>query len=208
MPPACKSRWLNENRVSMPKLNPNSWPLAVKLSFTITVVVATVGFLIGAVMVIHEWSRAHEALGDRALLLSRSIATTAPKAILRKDFWELYMSLRNLQAGALEIESAMILDANGKVLAHLHPANTPAPSDFAPDAGVPEPCHLHRVSWPTGFRALRTAGFSGSNRGPRSPCAVSPSARWWLWTWRAAKPCRQGPHAHATIRALPLPRRS
>ena len=74
----------------MRKLNPKSWPLAVKLSLTITAVVTTVGFMIGTVMVIHEWSRAHAALGDRALLLSRSIVTTAPKAIVRKDFWALY----------------------------------------------------------------------------------------------------------------------
>lgn len=117
----------------MPNLNPKSWPLAVKLSLTITVVVATVGFLIGAVMVIHEWSRAHEALGDKALLLSRSIATNAPKAILRKDFWALYTSLKNLKSGAPEIESAMILDANGKVLAHLLPEKNPMGLEYLPE---------------------------------------------------------------------------
>ena len=63
----------------------------MKLPLTITAVVTAVGFLIGTVMVVHEWSRAHETLGEKALLLSRSVATTAPKAILRKDFWALYL---------------------------------------------------------------------------------------------------------------------
>ena len=117
----------------MSNLNPKSWPLSVKLSLTITVAVTTVGFMIGTVMVIHEWSRAHETLGDKALLLSRSIATTAPKAILRKDFWSLYTSLKNLQSGTPDIGAAMILDENGKVLAHLNPAKNPMGLEYSPE---------------------------------------------------------------------------
>lgn len=117
----------------MPKLNPKSWSLAVKLSLTITAVVTAVGFLIGTIMVVHEWSRAHEALGEKALLLSRSVATTAPKAILRKDFWALYLSLKNLRPGTPEIKSAMILDAEGKILAHLQPAKNPIGLELTPE---------------------------------------------------------------------------
>ena len=73
-------------------------------------------------MVANEWKRSHEILGEKALLLSESIATNAPKAILRKDFWALYQSLKNIQSGKQEITSAMILDAEGVVLAHLDPA--------------------------------------------------------------------------------------
>jgi len=77
-------------------LNPRSWPLAVKLSLTITAAVAGVGFMIGAVMVVQDWNRFHDVLGEKALLLSESIAITTPKAMLRNDSWSLYQSLKNM----------------------------------------------------------------------------------------------------------------
>ena len=49
----------------MPIFNSKSWPLAIKLSLTITAVVTVVGFMIGTVMVLQEWSRFHEELGER-----------------------------------------------------------------------------------------------------------------------------------------------
>jgi signal transduction histidine kinase len=105
--------------------NPKLWPLAIKLPLTITVVVTVVGFLIGALMVAQNSSRLYEALGEKALLLSESVATIAPKAILRKDYWSLYANLRNLTLRQKEIVTAMVLDADGIVLAHLHPADNP-----------------------------------------------------------------------------------
>lgn len=83
-------------------------------------------------MVVQEWSRSHEVLGEKALLLSESIAKIAPKAILRKDFWALYQSLKNIGSGKQDISSAMILDADGVVLAHLDPANNPLGQFFIP----------------------------------------------------------------------------
>lgn len=117
----------------MTKLNPKSWPLAIKLSLTITAVVTTVGFMIGTVMVVHDWTRAHEVLGEKALLLSESVAITAPKAIVRKDFWSLYLGLKNLRSGNNEIISAMILDAEGRVQAHTNPAKNPMGLRFSPE---------------------------------------------------------------------------
>ncbi|MFZ9037877.1 MAG: sensor histidine kinase [Gammaproteobacteria bacterium] len=104
---------------------PKSWPLAIKLPLTITAVVTIVGFMIGAFMVAQNWSRLHEALGEKALLLSESVATIAPKAMLRKDYWALYVNLRNITLQQKEIVTAMILDANGIVQAHLQPADNP-----------------------------------------------------------------------------------
>jgi signal transduction histidine kinase len=118
----------------MPDLNPKSWSLAVKLSLTITAVVTAVGFMIGAVMVVHDWTRAHEVLGEKALLLSESVAITAPKAMLRKDIWSLYLGLKNMRSGRHEIVSAMILDAEGRIQAHLHPAKNPTGLLFAPES--------------------------------------------------------------------------
>lgn len=123
----------------MPKINPKSWPLAIKLSLTITAVVTCVGFLIGVLMVVQDWKRFQNDLGEKALLLSESISITAPKAMLRKDYWSLYLSLKNMASkgpGARsehEIIDAMILDAEGLVQAHLHPAKHPIGLVFSPD---------------------------------------------------------------------------
>ncbi|MCU7906887.1 MAG: HAMP domain-containing histidine kinase [Candidatus Thiodiazotropha sp. (ex Epidulcina cf. delphinae)] len=125
----------------MPTFNPSSWSLAVKLSLTITVAVAVVGFMIGAVMIVQDWKRFHDVLGEKALLLSESIAITTPKAMLRNDHWSLYLSLKNMTTrrpgtkGGHEIITAMILDAEGRVQAHLHPANNPMGLPFLPENG-------------------------------------------------------------------------
>ncbi len=116
----------------MPKFNPKTWPLAIKLPLTITAVVTVVGFMIGTVMVLQEWSRFHEELGEKALLLSESVAITTPKAILRKDYWSLYLSLKNMRSRKHEIITAMILDAEGRIQAHLYPADNPMGLLFAP----------------------------------------------------------------------------
>ncbi|MCU7846115.1 MAG: HAMP domain-containing histidine kinase [Candidatus Thiodiazotropha sp. (ex Monitilora ramsayi)] len=118
--------------------NPRSWSLAVKLSLTLTAAIAAVGFMIGAVMIVQEWKRFHDELGEKALLLAETIAITAPKAILRRDNWSLYLSLKNLAmgrpgtSGIHEITTAMVLDANGLVQAHLHPADNPMTYPFSP----------------------------------------------------------------------------
>lgn len=116
----------------MPIFNLKSWPLAIKLPLTITAVVTVVGFMIGAVMVLQDWSRFHEELGEKALLLSESVAITTPKTMLRKDYWALYLSLKNMRSGKHKIVTAMILDAEGSIQAHLHPAENPMGLLFAP----------------------------------------------------------------------------
>ena len=126
----------------MPILKTKSWPLAIKLSLTITAVVTSVGFLIGVLMVAQDWKRFQNDLGEKALLLSESISTTAPKAILRKDYWSLYLSLKNMASkgpgsrSEHEIIDAMILDSEGLVQAHLHPANHPIGLLFSPQNDV------------------------------------------------------------------------
>ena len=126
----------------MPILRPKSWPLAIKLSLTITAVVTVVGFMIGSVMVVQDWKRFHEVLGEKALLLTESIAITTPKAMLRKDHWSLYLSLKNMASSKPGIKrnhdiiTAMILDADGKVQAHLHPDQNPMGLLFSPENEV------------------------------------------------------------------------
>jgi two-component system NtrC family sensor kinase len=126
----------------MPTLNPKSWPLAIKLSLTITVVVAAVGFMIGAVMVVQDWKRFHDELGEKALLLSEFVAITTPKAMLRNDYWSLYLSLKNMSSrgaetkGRHEVITAMILDAEGRVQAHIHPSENPMGLPYLPSNAI------------------------------------------------------------------------
>lgn len=149
----------------MPILSPRSWPLAVKLSLTITVVVAAVGFMIGAVMVVQDWKRFHDVLGEKALLLSESVAITTPKAMLRKDYWSLYLSLKNMATrssgtkASHEVITAMILDAEGRVQAHLHPAKNPMGLLFSPGNSIEQDLLKQAMSTRTPI-VLSSVGFS------------------------------------------------
>ncbi|MES9971294.1 MAG: ATP-binding protein [Candidatus Thiodiazotropha sp.] len=118
--------------------SPKSWPLAIKLSLTITAVVAAVGFMIGTVIVAHDFMRFQDELGAKALLQAEFVAITAPKVMLRKDYWQLYLSLKNMASrksdttGGHEVITAMILDADGRILAHLNPAENKIGLPFSP----------------------------------------------------------------------------
>lgn len=105
--------------------------LSVKFALTITAVVAGVAFTIGAVIITLDWQRFQRELEDRALLFAHSISITAPEAILRKDYWFLFKSLKKIaKKGPASEEKAhivtgMILDPSGTVLAHLQPNQNP-----------------------------------------------------------------------------------
>ena len=94
--------------------------------------------MIGAVMIVQDWKRFQDVLGEKALLLSESIAITTPKAMLRKDYWSLYLSLKNMASrepgarGRDEVLSAMILGPEGRIKAHIHPADYPMGLPFTP----------------------------------------------------------------------------
>ena len=83
-------------------------------------------------MVSQDWSRFNEELGEKALLLSESVAITTPKSMQRNDYWSLYLSLKNMSSRKQEIITAMILDAEGRVQAHLYPADNPLGLLFSP----------------------------------------------------------------------------
>ncbi|MCU7813438.1 MAG: HAMP domain-containing histidine kinase [Candidatus Thiodiazotropha sp. (ex Notomyrtea botanica)] len=149
----------------MPILSPKSWSLAVKLSLTITAVVAAVGFMIGAVIVAQDWKHFQDELGAKALLLSEFVSITTPKAMLRKDYWQLYLSLKNMASrksdttGGHEVITAMILDAEGKVLAHLHPAENKIGLPFSPDNSIEEKLFQQAMSTRSTI-VLSSEGFS------------------------------------------------
>jgi signal transduction histidine kinase len=110
-------------------LNPNNWSLAVKFPMTIVVVVAGVGFTIGGIVIMHDAERFRGHLAAQAMLRARAIATSAPESVLRNDYWELYKTVRNASeeySGDGEtrdsVLAAVILDQNGRILAHSDPS--------------------------------------------------------------------------------------
>jgi signal transduction histidine kinase len=126
-------------------LAPRSWSLSVKFALTITAVVAGVAFTIGAAIVAQDWRRFHDELGEKSLLLARSVAVTAPEQVLRNDYWSLYQSLKRMAVrnpgGLLDIHivTGMILDSDGYVLAHLEPSKHPLGLLYEPTDEVDGP---------------------------------------------------------------------
>jgi signal transduction histidine kinase len=117
---------------------PQSWSLSVKIPVTHSVMVVGVALTIGVVVVAQAWVQFREELEEKALLLARDVAATAPEAILRNDYWTLYNTLRqtasHMPAGIGEprLLSGMVLDVEGRVLAHLDPMNYPLGLTLAP----------------------------------------------------------------------------
>lgn len=103
------------------------WSLMLKIPLTIILVVVGVAATIGAVIVAQDRMRFQETLENKALLLTRAVAATAPDAILRGDHWSLYQNLRTIAlrmpvgSDPDMVLTGMVLDTEGRVLAHLDP---------------------------------------------------------------------------------------
>ncbi len=122
----------------MKLLHPRSWKLAFKFPLAITAVVTGVGFTIGAVIISQDWQRLHDELNEKTLLIAGSVAAAAPEAMLRHDHWSLFQSLKKMASrparDSIEttVITAMVLDADGKVMAHLDPTSHPLALPFEP----------------------------------------------------------------------------
>ena len=105
----------------------SSLSLSFKLPFVLTLVVVIVAATIGLAMIQRDRQRLREALEEQALLLTRSIAATAPEPLLRGDSWTLYKTLRQVtkRSDKTVLLTAMILDSKGRVIAHIYPALFP-----------------------------------------------------------------------------------
>lgn len=123
----------------MKALDPRGWSLTVKIPLTITAVAVGVAVTIGLSMVAHDRARFQAALEDKALLKTHAVAATAPEALLRGDSWSLYQSLKQVAVPAapesqqFTVITGMVLDAEGRVMAHLDPANNPLGLPFRPE---------------------------------------------------------------------------
>lgn len=111
--------------------HPRHWSLLAKLPLTITAVTAAVAFTIGIAIITQERSRLEASIEERALVLGRAIAATASEAAVSNDYWAVYKTLRQMTArsagGARDarILTAMVLDPDGRVIAHLDPGIHP-----------------------------------------------------------------------------------
>src|SRR5450830_1068244 len=120
----------------------SSLSLSFKLPFVLSLVVSVVAATIGLVMADRGRQILRDELRGRALLLARTVAVTAAEPLVRGDSWALYKSLRQItqapEAGQqTTVVTAMILDPQGRVLAHLYPTffpiGLPALSEDSPE---------------------------------------------------------------------------
>ena len=116
----------------------SSVSLAFKLSLMLSLIVAGVAAAIGGTMISRERQLLREELKGKALLLARSIAVMASEPLLRDDTWTLYKTLRETtkvpgDPRETAVVTAMVLDSEGRVLAHLYPAFFPIGLPVAAD---------------------------------------------------------------------------
>jgi two-component system NtrC family sensor kinase len=120
----------------------SSLSLSFKLPFVLSLVVSVVAATIGLVMADRDRQSLRDELRGRALLLARTVAVTAAEPLVRGDSWALYKSLRQItqapEAGhETTVVTAMVLDPQGRVLAHIHPTffpiGLPALSEDSPE---------------------------------------------------------------------------
>ncbi len=118
---------------------PRSWSLSVKIPLVHTEMIVGVALTIGIVVVAQAWVQFREELEEKVLLMGRDVATAAPEAILRNDYWALYNALKQkashlpARIGEPRLQSGMVLDVEGRVLAHLDPAKYPLGLPLAPE---------------------------------------------------------------------------
>lgn len=109
-------------------LHPATWSLSIKLPLTLSAVVVGVAGIIATTIILQDRQRLNAAIEEKALFMARAVAAAAIEDVLRNDFWSLYKSLRQVatrltdQARDSGVLAGMVLDAEGRVLAHLAPA--------------------------------------------------------------------------------------
>jgi two-component system NtrC family sensor kinase len=122
----------------------SSLSLAFKLSVVVSLIVAGVAAAIGGAMIDRDRQRLREGLREKALHLARSVAVIAPEPLIRDDTWTLYKTLREITRGPRyapeeTLVTAMVLDSEGRVLAHLFPALYPIDLPLLPDDSPERP---------------------------------------------------------------------
>lgn len=110
-------------------LRPSAWSLSVKLPLIVCLVVVGVAAIVAAGVIRRDQEELHQALSDKALLLALWVGASVADPMLHNDNWATYRLLRQVAvkglAGEAEVLTAMALDLDGRVVAHLQPGRNP-----------------------------------------------------------------------------------
>jgi len=108
---------------------PSSWSLAVKLPLIVCLVVAGVAGVTGFTVIQKERIELRQALAEKAVLMSRWIAAASAEPMMRNDVWPIWRNLRQVTSKEVDegrdVLTAMVLDTEGVVMAHLQPGPNP-----------------------------------------------------------------------------------
>lgn len=119
--------------------SPHRWSLSVKLPLTITAVIASVACTVALVILIDTRAELMRTLDERAVLLGRAVGESAAEPVISHDYWAVYKAVKlmtsSLAVGERDgrVLSAVVLDVQGRVMAHLDPGAYPV--------GMPFPLH-------------------------------------------------------------------
>lgn len=111
--------------------HPRYWKLGIKLPLTIIAAVAGVALTVGLAVIAQERSRIRQDLEEKALLVARGVSGIAYEAVLRNDYWSLFKALSSMTSSSgpggvsNDAVAGMVLDVEGRVLAHLTPEDHP-----------------------------------------------------------------------------------
>ena len=110
-------------------LRPSTWSLAVKLPLIVSFVVVGVALVTGFTLIQKERFELRQALSEKAVLLSRWVAAGSSEAMMRNDVWSIHRTLRQVTSSEVgegrDVVTAMVLDVDGVVAAHLEPGRHP-----------------------------------------------------------------------------------
>jgi signal transduction histidine kinase len=129
------------------------WTLGTKLATTFFLVVAGVVGLVSLAVIRHERTALDAELRKRCVDLVEHLGALSVDLVLQDDLWGLYKVVRDV-AGRREgsenvVAYAVVLDRDGRVLAHSDPARYPMGEPMVPDP-------VGRPPGPIGAMTLRT----------------------------------------------------
>lgn len=105
------------------------WSLGTKLALTFLVVVAGVAALVSVSVISRGRAELDSELRKRGVNLTLNLARLSVEPVLQDDLWALYKIVRDTAGGSRDTEDvvayAMVLDPEGRILAHSDPARYP-----------------------------------------------------------------------------------
>jgi signal transduction histidine kinase len=130
------------------------WTLGAKLAGTFFLVVAGVAGLVSLAVIRHERGALDEELRKRGVNLVEHLGRLSIELVLQDDLWGLYKVVRDaagrIEGGEQVVAYAVVLDRDGRVLAHSDPARFPMGEPMRPDPVGRPPDPIAALSLHTG----------------------------------------------------------